>query len=34
MFRERGNIDLELYVDGNDRQGLNTWEIELVAEGI
>lgn len=29
-----GNIDLELFVDGNDRQGLNTWEIELVAEGI
>ncbi|MBW3565664.1 MAG: hypothetical protein KY459_13165 [Acidobacteria bacterium] len=29
-----GNIDLELYVDGNDRQGVNTWEIELVAEGI
>lgn len=30
----RGNIDLELHVDGNDRAGLNTWEVELVAEGI
>lgn len=30
----RGNIDLELYVDASDKEGLNTWEIQLVAEGV